>query len=237
MRHRIRWLALVVAVLIVLSGAASFALTPDPADLPQRVAAYVAAHHGVLLRPGDVPPTLAEAVVVTEDERFYSHHGVDVVGLARALLDDATHRCLCQGGSTITEQLAKGVYLGGSDQGLHKIEDIVLALKIETRFNKQQILADYLSEIPTGPGLVGVSAAACRYFGQRLDHLDPAQYALLAGLTQAPSAYDPLVDPSLARARRHEVLAAMLGEGYITAEKMATADAEKIVPASVGSGC
>jgi penicillin-binding protein 1A len=221
---------------MVFSGV--WAATPSVNDVQARVATAMAVDHGVLLRPGDIPPLLAEAVVATEDERFYSHHGVDIIGLGRALIDDLQHFCFCQGGSTITEQLMKEVYLGGSDRGLKKIEDMVLALKAETVISKRLILADYLSVIPTGPGLYGVAPAACRYFGRPLGSLDLAQEALLAGLTQAPSTYDPLVNPDAARARRHEVLTAMVDERDITPEKRAVADAEPVATAGASpSAC
>src|SRR5690348_13720781 len=160
--------------------------TPSGADVQTRVAHLTRTHGVVLLDPSQVPRLLAEAVVATEDERFYSHHGVDSIGLGRALLYDATNTCLCQGASTITEQLVKDVYLGGSDRGYHKFEDVVLALKVEGVLSKDEIMADYLSEIPTGFGRYGVTAAACTYFGSPLSGLTLGQYALLAGVAQAP---------------------------------------------------
>ena len=106
-----------------------------------------------------MPDLLAQAVVATEDSRFYSHHGLDTVGLARAVVYDATNRCLCEGGSTITQQLVKQLYLNNSDRGRDKVIDMVLALKVEQVLSKQQIMADYLSEIATGFGRYGVAAA------------------------------------------------------------------------------
>src|SRR2546430_10954577 len=102
-----------------------------------------------MLGENDVPPLLADAVVATEDERFYSHHGIDSIGLSRALLYDVTNLCLCQGGSTITAQLAKDIYLGGSDRGYNKVKDMALAIKIERVLTKRQILADYLDRKST----------------------------------------------------------------------------------------
>jgi membrane peptidoglycan carboxypeptidase len=157
----------------------------------------------------------------------------------RAGLYDIGHRCLCEGGSTITQQLAKIVYLEGDDRGLLKLVDIVLAFKIETHIGKRQILADYLSLIPTGPGIYGVAAAACLYLHRRLADLDLAESALLAGLTQAPSLYDPLTRPDLAAARRAAVLAQMRAEGYISAEAEQAATIEPLVASSRpgASGC
>jgi membrane peptidoglycan carboxypeptidase len=142
---RFRWLALGVAVVAAVglsSFAALWVATPDPSDIHARVQALTKARGVPLLGPDEVPPRLAEAVVAIEDERFYQHHGIDSIGLGRAVLYDATHLCLCQGGSTITAQLVKDVYLGGSDRGFNKIVDMVVALKAERVMTKKQILAD-----------------------------------------------------------------------------------------------
>jgi penicillin-binding protein 1A len=203
--------------------------TPSGTDVQARVKDLTDHYGVVMLGPGDIPSPLAKAVVATEDERFYTHHGIDSVGLARALLYDVSNRCLCQGGSTITEQLVKDVYLAGSDRGYNKMVDAVLALKVERVLTKQQIMADYLSEITTGLGRRGVSAAACAYFQAPLTQLTLGQYALLAGVTQAPSYYDPTVDPEAAEQRRSEVLASMISEGFITPAEALAANAEPVL--------
>ena len=203
--------------------------TPSASDVQQRVLEATKAKGVVLLAEDEVPPLLAQAVVATEDERFYEHHGIDTIGLGRAFLYDLTHLCLCQGGSTITEQLVKDVYLGGSNEGYNKIVDVVLALKVEQTISKRRIMADYLSEITTGYNRYGVSAAACDYFHKPLSDLTIGQYAFLAGVTQAPSLYDPTVDPDLAALRRSSVLAAMVSHHFITPEQAATAATEPVL--------
>jgi membrane peptidoglycan carboxypeptidase len=203
--------------------------TPAGTDVQARVQDLTRHYDVVLLGPGDIPSTLAKAVIATEDERFYTHHGIDSLGLARALLYDASNRCLCEGGSTITEQLVKDVYLDGSDRGYNKLVDVAVALKVERVLTKQEIMADYLSEITTGLGLRGVSAAACAYFQAPLQNLTLGQYALLAGVTQAPSVYDPTVDPELAEQRRSQVLALMISEKYITPAEALAANAEPVL--------
>ena len=211
--------------------------TPDVSDVQERVAAVTREHGVVLLRPDQVPDLLAQAVVATEDSRFYSHHGLDTVGLARAVVYDATNRCLCEGGSTITQQLVKQLYLNNSDRGRDKVTDMVLALKVEQVLSKQQIMADYLSEIATGFGRYGVAVAACAYFHAPLGNLTVGQYALLAGVTQAPSVYDPTVNPSAAEQRRSAVLRDMVNERYITAAQAAAADLEPVLATSGNRDC
>jgi membrane peptidoglycan carboxypeptidase len=229
-------LAAIVAV-VVPSAVTLWVSTPSGSDIQQRVRDVTNGYGVVLLTENDIPPVLAQAVVATEDERFYSHHGIDTIGLGRAFLYDVTHLCPCEGGSTITEQLVKDVYLNGNDEGYSKLVDTVMALKVERMLNKKQIMADYLSEITTGYGRYGVSAAACAYFHAPLGSLTLAQYALLAGVTQAPSIYDPTVNPDLAMLRRSAVLKAMVSEKFITSAQAASAAAEPVLaqgPATVG---
>lgn len=218
---------LVLLLLSVVACEAVFAVawgrTPPADDVQARAAAYARAHDAAMLAPAQVPQLLAEAVIATEDERFYSHHGLDSIGIARAVLYDLRAWCACQGGSTLTQQLAKLLYLGGSDAGFRKLEGMALALKIEQHISKPVILADYLSVVPTGPTRNGMAGAACAYFGRPLADLDLASWALLAGLPQAPSSYDPLLHPQAAIARRLEVLAAMRSEGYISAAQLQAA--------------
>ena len=230
-----RRLGLAAAAIILVSlGAAVFAwvATPDVRDAQVRVNALAARLKVPVLSPADVPEQLALAVVATEDERFYSHHGIDVPGLIRALIDDARLRCLCEGGSTITEQLIKEVYLNGSDRGVNKLVDVVLAFKVESVLDKPRILADWLTLAPTGPTRYGVAPSACAYFGRPLASLDLAQYALLAGLPQSPVSYDPLTHPEAALRRRAQVLDAMVGHGYISEAEGAAARAEPLLPAT-----
>jgi membrane peptidoglycan carboxypeptidase len=240
-RAPLRQVALVILIAAALAGPSLVTLwvwTPPATDVQDRVAKLTASYGVTLLTEDEVPNLLAEAVVATEDERFYSHHGVDSLGLGRALLYDVVNVCTCQGGSTITEQLAKDVYLGGSDRGYNKLEDLALALKIERVLTKRQILADYLSEITTGLGIYGVTAAACAYFRAPLGSLTLGQYALLAGVTQAPSLYDPTVDPEAARERRSEVLASMVSDHYVSLAQAQSANAEPVLDRGPGRpGC
>ena len=221
--------AAVIAALLAPSAATLWVWTPDASDVQERVRALTDSYGVPLMSENDVPPLLADAVVAVEDEHFYSHHGIDSIGLGRAFLYDVVNVCLCQGGSTITEQLAKDVYLGGSDRGYNKLASMALALKVERVLTKRQIMADYLSEITTGLGRYGATAAACAYFRAPLQGLTLGQYALLAGVTQAPSVYDPTVNPELAMERRAQVLAQMVSEHLITSQQASTARAEPVL--------
>ncbi len=230
-------LAVLLAAVALLAGIGGLLATPDVGDLQTRVAAIAGSHGSRVIRPDEVPTVLARALVAAEDERFYQHHGVDVLGLGRAFGYDAAHLCACQGGSTITQQLAKEVYLGGSDAGLNKLADLVLALKIELRYSKSEILADYASVIAVGYGRWGMTTGACDYFGKPLATLDLAHAALLAGMPQAPSAYDPLRNPDAARMRRGYVLDAMVDDGYATAAQAAAANAAPLVSTPSAGHC
>jgi membrane peptidoglycan carboxypeptidase len=204
--------------------------TPSAADLPQRVDAL---SYGRPLTPADVPAVLAGAVVAVEDERFYQHHGLDTVGTARAAWTDLSGRCLCEGGSTITQQLAKNVYFVGDDRVSRKLPGMAVALKIELRTSKAAILADYLSVVPTGYNLVGARQAACAYFGHGLEDLTAAQAAEIAGTLAAPSVYDPRLNPDLAAARRDHTLDRMVETGRLSAQAAAAARTAPVLTGGV----
>lgn len=180
---------------------------------------------------------MVDALVSTEDERFFQHHGIDVIGIGRALLDDIRSGCLCQGGSTLTQQLVKQLYLGGDDHGLNKLRSVFLAFKVENEISKRQILADYLTVTALGFSRYGLVNAACAYYGKPPGALDLAQSALLAGMPQAPSAYDPVLHPEAARARRAAVLGLMASNGYITDAEAAAANAEPVSSAPANGRC
>ena len=213
-RHPARVAAAVVVLAAVAVFGAAWAATPSVAALDRTVALRAGTS---VATASDVAPIMREAVVATEDERFYQHRGVDVVGVLRALPYDVTHLSLAQGASTITEQLAKLAYLGGNDHTpWRKLEDVALAMKLEDRYTKEQILSAYLATAYFDGGSDGVAAASRRFFGIPPRRLDLAQASLLAGLVQAPSAYDPLSHPAAARSRQVEVLRALVRNGYAT---------------------
>ena len=206
-----------------LRGSAWIA-SPTPAALQARVQSRLRGTGGKALRLDQIAPILREAVVATEDERFYHHYGIDIIGVIRALPYDLVHLSFAQGASTITEQVAKLLYLDGNDHTLwRKLEDAALALKLEGRYSKEQILAAYLNSAYFGEGAYGVWAASERYFAVQPRRLDTSQATLLAGLIQAPSAYDPISHPAAARARQVEVLRSLVRDGFLSEEEAAAA--------------
>ncbi len=173
----------------------------------------------------EIAPIMVHALLDTEDHAFFVHGGLDVRSDARALLADVNAGAAVQGGSTIAEQLVKNTYLTDQKTITRKIREAVLAVRLEQKYSKKQILDAYLNSVYLGNGAYGVQAAAKEYFGEDASRLDVAQAALLAGLVQAPSGYDPLVNPVGARYRRSVVLANMVHFGTITKGQAATANA------------
>jgi penicillin-binding protein 1A len=171
-----------------------------------------------------ISPSLPEATVAIEDSRFWQHGALDYQGIARALYQDVTHGQVVQGGSTITQELARNLYIGSNQRTLsRKIKEACLAEKLFQKYTRKQILADYLNVVFYGRHAYGAQAAARTYFSKSADQLTLVQAALLAGLPQAPTVFDPIVNPRAARARRNEVLQAMWKNGYITASKLRNA--------------
>ena len=164
-----------------------------------------------------VSKTAITAVLDTEDRRFYLHGGFDIPSTIRALAADSSGSGI-QGGSTITQQLVKQLYLTSQRTVSRKIKEAVIADRLEREYSKDQILQAYLNTIYLGNGAYGIEAAANVYFGVHASQLNLAESALLAGLIQNPSGYDPILDPADARTRRAEVISRMLHYGDVTAE-------------------
>jgi penicillin-binding protein 1A len=169
----------------------------------------------------EIPTDLKHATVAIEDQRFYKDDGIDPTGIARAAIKDLVHGQALQGASTLTMQLVRNLYLGGDERTLRqKIAEAMLAIEYNERHSKRSILNSYLNDVDYGTvggqTMVGVQAAARIYFDEPVSRLDLEQCALLAGLPQAPSQYNPLLNPSAARERRNEVLAKMAELHYIS---------------------
>ncbi|ORE98197.1 penicillin-binding protein 1A [Aurantimonas sp. 22II-16-19i] len=175
----------------------------------------------------EISPYVPEAVVAIEDRRFYDHWGVDPIGIVRAFVNNWQAGGTVQGGSTLTQQLAKNIFLNPEQTIQRKIQEAILAIWLEHKFTKDQILDMYLNRVYFGSGATGVEAAARRYFNKSAKDVTLSEAALLAGLLKAPSRLSPARDPEAAKARAEVVLSAMREEGKISQEEFADAAAQK----------
>ena len=171
----------------------------------------------------EIPETLVEAFIVAEDRRFYEHQGVDYPSIARATLANVRRREVVEGASTITQQLARIVFLDQDQSMQRKAREALLALKIERELSKEKILERYLNLVYLGAGAYGVADAAWIYFAKPVEELTLAEAALIAGMAPAPSVYSPLVDMDAARQQRNLVIQNMLANGVITSSEAQTA--------------
>jgi len=171
----------------------------------------------------EMSPHTPQAVIAIEDRRFFSHFGIDPIGLARAMFANLASGAWVQGGSTLTQQLAKNLFLKPERTLERKVQEVLLALWLEQRHSKEQILEMYLNRVYFGSGAYGVEAAARRYFGKSAADVTLPEAALLAGLLKAPSRLSPARDPEAAKARARLVLAAMRAQGMIGDREMAAA--------------
>jgi penicillin-binding protein 1A len=249
-RHRLLFLALVTVIVLVAAisvagfgGAAAFRSSCSleslrPASLGHNTFVYAA--NGTLLgaipsernrQPVALPRMsawLKRGTVAIEDRRFYEHGGVDYEGILRALWNDLRAGRVVEGGSTITQQLVRTLYIPTHDRTIErKIKEACLAIKLSKAWSKNRILASYLNHVYYGNHAYGVEAAAQTYFSRRARSLNLNQAALLAGLTQAPSLYDPIAYPRRALGRRDEVLRAMLDNGDLTRREYRRAIADR----------
>src|SRR3989454_1609769 len=184
----------------------------------------------------DLPPVLVHAITSIEDRRFFDHHGVDVFGVARALLRNAGEERIGQGGSTITQQLVKNTYLTPERTLRRKYAEAMLAFTLERRLSKEDIFALYCNEIYLGQrGVVavrGVEQAARIYFGKDVRNLTLGEAATIAGMIQGPSRYSPERHNDIARARRNTVLGAMVRDGFISLDQAGLAAKEALAVAA-----
>lgn len=185
--------------------------------------------HRIYLDIPNTPKLLIDAVLSAEDERFYEHGGIDVLGILRAAIGNLSSGRLQSGASTITMQVARNFFLTTQKTFTRKFNEILLSYKIEHSLSKDQILSLYLNQIYLGQRAYGFAEAAQTYFGRPIDQLTIAEYAVLAGLPKAPSAYNPVVNPKRSAEREAYVLGRMLKHGYINQEQYDQAIAQKIV--------
>ena len=228
-----KWTATAAVWAIVAAGVAAAWYAYDLPDVDSAVAATrrpsvsIAAADGTRVAAfgdlygspvalDDLPDAMVQAVLATEDRRFYRHFGLDVIGLGRATLANLRAGRIVEGGSTITQQVAKNLFLAPARTIKRKVQELMLALWLEHEFSKDQILTLYFNRVYLGAGTYGVEAASQRYFGRPARRLSVYQAAMLAGLLKAPSRYNPIRSPERAARRTAVVLANMVAAGYLT---------------------
>ena len=188
-------------------------ITVESAD--GRVIANYGDVYGSYIPYEQLPKSLVLAVIATEDRRFFEHHGVDFFGIARAMVVNLMSGHVVQGGSTVTQQVAKNVFLTSERSIKRKLQEVLLAFWLEARFSKKEIMAIYLNRVYLGGGSFGVDAASRRYFNKSAREINLYESALLAGLLKAPSRYSPAANTDRAKTRVHQVLLNMVDAGYL----------------------
>lgn len=164
----------------------------------------------------DIPLTMQQAVIAVEDNRYYQHVGFDIEGIIRASLVNLQSGSIVEGGSTITQQLVRNIFLTHDRSLTRKVEEIILAIDMEMRYSKEEILEMYLNTVYFGSGTYGIDQAAKIYFGKEPAKLTLAECSMLAGLPNAPSLISPYVNFSAAKGRQAVVLSTMVKNGYIS---------------------
>jgi penicillin-binding protein 1A len=230
-------LALVVAVAVATAYLPSYGELTKRSDLGQMIRVR-AANGQVLLSLGpsfgrwltydQIPVEMRAAIISTEDRRFRSHIGVDPIGIARAVGSAVLKNHRVRATSTITQQLARNIFLTNNRSFVRKVKEAILALALERKFSKDQILELYLNRVYFGGGAYGIDAASRTFFGHSADHLSLGEAAIIAGLVKAPSNYSPTADVEAARDRSNVVLQTMVKNGFITADTAASIDPAKI---------
>nr|WP_226998710.1 PBP1A family penicillin-binding protein [Tardibacter chloracetimidivorans] len=196
------------------------------------VIASVGPSYGEWLSHDEIPPVMIDAMVAVEDRRFYGHPGVDPIGIARAAWVNFSRGGNYQGASTITQQLARNIFLTNARKFARKFREVILAMAMERKFSKEQILELYLNRVYFGGGAYGIDAASRRFFGHSATRLSLEEAAIIAGLVKAPSRYAPSADPEAARGRAQVVIRLMKETGKISAATANMADPRnaKIAP-------
>lgn len=195
--------------------------------------------HGEAVQVADLPNHLPNAVIATEDRRFYSHFGLDPIGLARALYTNLRAGRIMQGGSTLTQQLAKNVFLTSDRSLSRKIQELLLAFWLEASFSKDEILSIYLNRVYFGHGTYGVDSAARKYFGRPASRLRLYESAMLAGMLKGPALYNPVSSPERSHKRAKTVLSNMVAAELLDAETADAAGRRALIgkgPAQRGKG-
>ena len=228
------WLVLFLSIavtwsLLNLPETESIKISRQPSitflDKQGRIIASYGDIYGQSIQYSDLPKNLINAVIVTEDKRFFFHPGVDLKGIARAAYVNLKARRIVQGGSTITQQLAKNLFLTPERSFTRKLHELILSFWLEMRFSKEQLLSIYLNRVYLGSGTYGVQAASEKYFNKKVEELNLYECALIASLLKAPSKYNPISNQKLSRERTAKVLENMRRNNLVSKKKV---DAAKL---------
>src|SRR4051812_12347827 len=230
-------LALVVAVAVATAYLPGYGDLTKRSDLGQmirvratngQVLVSMGPSFGQWLTYDQIPAEMRAAIISTEDRRFRSHIGIDPIGIGRALGSALTSGHRVRATSTITQQLARNIFLTNNRNFVRKFKEAILAMALERKFSKNQILELYLNRVYFGGGAYGIDAASRKFFGHGADHLSLGEAAIIAGLVKAPSNYSPSADGEAARSRSGVVLQTMVRNGFITAETAASVNPAQV---------
>ena len=167
----------------------------------------------------ELPQMYVNAIISVEDKRFYKHNGIDVIAICRAAINDIKAMSFVEGGSTITQQLAKNMYFTQEKKMERKIAEVFMAWEIEDKYSKEEIFELYVNTIYFGDGYYTVKDACHGYFNKEVNEMTDSECILLAGIPNAPSAYSPTKNPDLAKQRQRQVIEKMIENGYLTQEE------------------
>ena len=223
MRKFIKFLVVVILItlsiglLVIGNGYNMYKDAIEKTPLQEKVKEIQSKENYVKLQ--ELPQIYLNAVISVEDHRFYKHGGIDIIAIGRALVNDIKAMSFVEGGSTITQQIAKNEYFTQEKKITRKIAEVFMAFEIEKNYNKDEILELYINTIYFGNGYYNIKDAAYGYFKKPINNLTDGEWIILAGIPNAPSVYAPTVNPDLTKQRQKQVIDKMVKYGYLTEER------------------
>lgn len=223
MRKFIKFLVVVILItlsiglLVIGNGYNMYKDAIEETPLQEKIEEIQSKENYVKLQ--ELPQIYLNAVISVEDHRFYKHGGIDIIAIGRALVNDIKAMSFVEGGSTITQQIAKNEYFTQEKKITRKIAEVFMAFEIEKNYNKDEILELYINTIYFGNGYYNIKDAAYGYFKKSINNLSDEEWIILAGIPNAPSVYAPTVNPDLTKQRQKQVIDKMLKYGYLTEER------------------
>lgn len=210
-------ITLSIGLLVIGNGYNMYKDAIEKTPLQEKVEEIQSKENYVKLQ--ELPQIYLNAVISVEDHRFYEHGGVDIIAIGRALVNDIKAMSFVEGGSTITQQIAKNEYFTQEKKITRKVAEVFMAFEIEKNYNKDEILELYINTIYFGNGYYNIKDAAYGYFKKSINNLTDGEWIILAGIPNAPSVYAPTVNPDLAKQRQKQVIDKMVKYGYLTEER------------------